>query len=60
MKYEYTVLQFDVTDNDETNKFLLDYGEKGWKLVSVVPLTSGGTIFHLRFYFIREVNSEMQ
>jgi len=41
-------------DKTDPEKFLNDLGRDGWELVSVVPLSQGGTITNLQFFFKRK------
>jgi hypothetical protein len=40
-------------DKSDTEKILTDLGRDGWDLVSVIPLSQGGTTNGLQYFFKR-------
>jgi hypothetical protein len=54
--WEYKIIKTEKSfwsgeDKNDTRQILTDLGRDGWELVSVIPLSQGGTTNGLQFFF---------
>ena len=57
--WEYKVMETEISiwsgkEKTDPEQFLSELGRDGWELVSVVPLSQGGTTNNLQFFFKRK------
>ena len=57
--WEYKVMKTEISiwsgkEKTDPEQFLSELGRDGWELVSVVPLSQGGTTNNLQFFFKRK------
>ena len=57
--WEYKVMETEISiwsgkEKTDPEQFLSELGRDGWELVSVAPLSQGGTTNNLQFFFKRK------
>ena len=57
--WEYKVMKTEISiwsgkEKTDPEQFFSELGRDGWELVSVVPLSQGGTTNNLQFFFKRK------